>query len=196
MKFFDLKTIIILALLVGIAIIISFWPKPVDNSEPFKREIVTLNSHIEALNQDRAKLRAEIDTIKAHEAKSKRVYETKVKDQSAVIARLKGNPKVITVLKENPEVDSLVHALDSAVMMRDVRIAGLEMLQMKLELNTQAIYANFEESLKLERQKFALAEQQIEDLEKQNRKERRKVKVLKVVAVVGTVAGLLGGSRL
>lgn len=189
----DLKTIIILALLVGIAVIISLWPKPVDNSGPFKREIVTLNSHIETLNQDRTKLRAEIDIIKAQEAKSKQVYESKVKDQSVLIAKLKGNPKVITVLKENPEVDSLVHALDSAVMMRDVRIAGLEFTQMKMELTITGLTANFEESLKLEREKFALAEQRIADLEKQNRKERRKSKLKGVlIPVSGAVMFLLG----
>jgi hypothetical protein len=190
---FSLQTWIIIALLICIAIIISFWPKPVDNSEPFKREIVTLNSHIETLNQDRAKLRAEIDTIKAQEAKYKQVYETKVKDQSALIAKLKGNPKVITVLKENPEVDSLVHALDSAVMMRDVRIASLEFTQLKMELTITGLTANFEESLKLEREKFALAEQRIADLEKQNRKERRKKKLSQVlIPIVAAGAFLLG----
>lgn len=170
-------------------------PEPIDNSA-YHREINSQNQQIAVLQNNNTKLRQENDSLKVQGIKSKQEYETKDNEQSVVIARLKANPKVITVLRENPEVDSLVHALDSAVMMRDVRIAGLEMLQMKLELNTQAIYANFEESLKLERQKFALAEQQIVDLEKQNRKERQKVKVLKVVVIVGIVAGLLGGSRL
>lgn len=193
MRFFDLKTWIIIGLLIGIVIIISFWPKPVDTSEPFKREIVTLNSHIETLNQDRAKLRAEIDTIKLREVKIKVVYEGRVKKMSSVIADLRANPKVVKVLEENPTVDSLVQAQDSTIMLNQVRISGLEHSLFQMQLNTEALQANFDQAMELELAKYDAAQKEIERLQKENRKERRKSKLARVLVPVAAGLGLVLG---
>lgn len=191
---FDLKTWIILALLAGIALLFAFWPSPKpDTSEPYQREIARLGEHIETLNQDRAKLQAEIDTIKLREVKIKVVYEGKVKKMSSVIADLRANPKVVKVLEENPTVDSLVQAQDSTIMLNQVRISGLEHSLFQMQLNTEALQANFDQAMELERAKYDAAQKEIERLQKENRKERRKGKLKAIlIPVAGAVAFVLG----
>lgn len=194
MKSPDLKTWIILALLIGIAILLSFWPSTTpDTSDVFKREIESLNTQIETLNTDRAKLIAQIDTVKARETKTKTTYESRVKKMSSVIADLRANPKVVKVLEENPTVDSLVQAQDSTIMLNQVRISGLEHSLFQMQLNTEALQANFDQAMELERAKYDAAQKEIERLQKENRKERRKGKLKAIlIPVAGAVAFVLG----
>lgn len=191
---FDLKTWIILALLVGIAILFAFWPSTTpDTSEVFKREIESLNTQIETLNTDRAKLIAQIDTVKARETKTKTTYESRVKKMSSVIADLRANPKVVKVLEENPTVDSLVQAQDSTIMLNQVRISGLEHSLFQMQLNTEALQANFDQAMELERAKYDASQKEIERLQKENRKERRKGKLARVLVPVAAGLGLVLG---
>lgn len=194
MKSPDLKTWIILALLIGIAILLSFWPSTTpDTSEVFKREITSLNNQIETLNQDRAFLRTKIDSITSHENRSKKLHSQHVAVLNSTIAKLKRNPFVIKIREENPAVDSLVQAQDSTIMLNQVRISGLEHSLFQMQLNTEALQANFDQAMELERAKYDAAQKEIERLQKENRKERRKGKLARVLVPVAAGLGLVLG---
>lgn len=191
---FDLKTWIILALLAGIVILFALWPSTTpDTSEVFKREITSLNNQIETLNQDRAFLRTKIDSITSHENRSKKLHSQHVAVLNSTIAKLKRNPVVIKIREENPTVDSLVQAQDSTIMLNQVRISGLEHSLFQMQLKTEALQANFDQAMELERAKYDASQKEIERLQKENRKERRKGKLKSIlIPVAGAVAFVLG----
>ena len=191
----DLKLWLIIGLVVLVIILILTRPnhEPADNSI-YHREINSQNIQIKTLE---AHNRALLDSIKSdslEDVKEKEAFTARlnVLNKRIVITR----PIIMHQVDTLPQVKAFIADQDSVIMLQSVRIAGLEFLQMKLELNTQAIYANFEESLKLERQKFALAEKQIVDLEKQNRKERRKGKLKSILLPVAAGLGLILGVAL
>jgi hypothetical protein len=180
MRFFDLKTILNLVLLVAIALLISFWPKPVDTSEPYKRsihekELVILEqSKIISYYQQKTKS----DSLKSIQTKQR--YDSISKRQSAVISDLKRKPRVIEVIKQEPEIKSLVGAQDSLINLQFQRIAVLEGLEFELRQNMSKVIISCEQRFQAQVEKFTLAEQRIADLEKQNRKERRKSRLAKI----------------
>jgi hypothetical protein len=190
---FSLQTWIIIALLICIAVIISFWPKPVDTSEPYKRSIHEKELVILEQSQIITRLaqKTKADSLKS--IKTKQRYDSAAKSESAVISDLKRKPRVIEVIKHEPEVKALVEAQDSLINLQFQRIAVLEGLEFELRQDMSKVIISCEQRFQAQVEKFALAEQRIADLEKQNRKERRKKKLSQVlIPIVAAGAFLLG----
>jgi hypothetical protein len=193
MRFFDLKTILNLVLLVAIALLISFWPKHVDTSEPFKRAVHEKELVILEQSQIITKLAQKTKADSLQSIKTKQRYDSISKRQSAVISDLKRKPRVIEVIKQEPEVKALVEAQDSLINLQFQRIAVLEGLEHELRQDMSKVIISCEQRFQAQVEKFALAEQRIADLEKQNRKERRKGKLKGVlIPIAGAMMFLLG----
>jgi cell division protein FtsL len=190
---FSLQTWIIIALLICIAVIISFWPKPVDTSEPFKREIAEKDKFIVEQSKIISDYDQKLKESTLESIKLKADNDSLTKTQVTLISDLKRKPRVIEVIKQEPEVKALVDAQDSLINLQFQRIAVLEGLEFELRQDMSKVIISCEQRFQAQVEKFALAEQRIADLEKQNRKERRKGKIAKVLVPVAAVAGLLLG---
>jgi hypothetical protein len=193
MRFFDIKTVVILILLVAIALLFSFWPKPVDTSEPYKRSIAEKEQVILQQSQIITRLaqKTKADSLKS--IKTKQRYDSISKNQATLISDLKRKPRVIEVIKQEPEIKSLVGAQDSLINLQFQRIAVLEGLEFELRQDMSKVIISCEQRFQAQVDKFTLAEQRIADLEKQNRKERRVSKLKGVlIPIVAAGAFLLG----
>jgi hypothetical protein len=115
------------------------------------------------------------------------------KNQATLISDLKRKPRVIEVIKQEPEIKALVEAQDSLINLQFQRIAVLEGLEHELRQDMSKVLISCEQRFQAQVEKFALAEQRISDLEKQNRKERRKGKLKAVMIPIAAGLGLILG---
>lgn len=141
------------------------------------------------LQYDTIARRIKSDSLESIE--SKKVYEVKVKNLNSTVAKLKANPVVIRVREENPEVDSLIVSQDSVITIKDQRIEILEYQYGKLAANVEGLTINFENRIRLHQEQFEASQQQVQALEKDNRKQKREKKAIIAVGVAAIVGALL-----
>lgn len=193
----DLKLWLIIGLVVLVIILILTRPNPaVDTSEPYQRALYHKEQFILHQSEIITKLerKAKADSLKSIQTKQR--YDSIAKSQSELISDLKRKPRVIEVIKQEPEVKQLVEAQDSLINLQFQRIAVLEGLEHELRQDMSKVLIACEQRFQAQTEKFELAEQQIADLEKQNRKERRKGKLKAVLIPVAAGLGLILGVAL
>jgi hypothetical protein len=195
MRFFDLKTILNLVLLVAIALLISFWPKPVDNSEPFKRAVHEKELIILEQSQIITRLaqKSKADSLRlAKDSIANKIHVSKLESH---ISQLKGNPRVVYIRQQEPIIDSLITAQDSLVRVSTERVATLEGELFSLRQDMSKVFVDCEKRFQEQLDTEKLYQAENERLAKEVKKQRRGKKLAQVAAVIGTVGAFILGSR-
>lgn len=191
---FDIKTWLILGLLVVIVLLILFQPSKPDKQDTRKYDsLIRVAQAGEAKAKELAELR-KADSLRSVE--SKKEYEVKVKKLEGRISDLKANPVIVKIREEVKEVDDLIIAYDSANRVKDDRIAELSGELYDCQKMASNAEENFQATLQAQHGANAELVEDNQELKKDLRKERRKGRGWKALAVVGTVLGFIGGSQL
>lgn len=187
---------VIFGLVAVIVLLILLQPKPDNSKESALRDSLWVKEkRIRQLTWLNKELQKDMlqDSIKASESEAKfRASSTADKRE---IASLRANPKVVEVLKDNPSVDSLVREQEALIVKQDQYIDTLQQNFKELQVNVNKLTDNFNETLKLERERFDAQELLSKEYKQQNRKLRRGNKLLKVAGLVGTVGAFILGSQ-
>lgn len=191
------KDVVYLAIIVVLLVIVAVLtcqspPEPVEDTRKYDSLLrVVQAGEVKAKELAEKRKAAEVETIQ-----TKKSYDSLQKSSVAQIAYYRAHPKVIEIIREVPVIDSAFQAHDSAIVIRDNRIAELSG-----ELyDCQKLASNAEENFKvtLQAQQGANAEL-VEDnqgLKKDLKKERRRGKLKAVLVPLVGVAALILGAQL
>lgn len=187
-KFFDWKIILILVLLIWIVVqTCTAPPEPVEDTRKYD-SLISVTQKGELKAKEFAQQRR-IDSVEA--INSKESYLASVKKKDAQIAYYRAHPKVIEVIKTVPVIDSAFRAYDSAIVIRDDRIAELSGELYDCQKMASNAEENFQATLQAQHGANAELVEDNQGLKKDLRKERRRGRLAKALIPIALIGGFL-----
>lgn len=187
--------IVIAILLVFIVVQTCTRPKKQDNYELI-RENDSLRMASRKFQQEAIKLSRQRVTDSLQTTQTKKSYDSTSKIKDARIAYYRAHPKVIEIIKEVPVIDSAFQAYDSALQVKDERIAELTGELYNCQKLAQQAEVNFNETIRTKNAEIVNVSAQKEQSDKKARKEERKKKFNALLIPVVAVGSFLLGSQL